>query len=328
MTNSSSNRPSEFALIAELFAPLAEAPGALNLLDDAALVAPPAGHELVITTDALVEGVHFLAGDPPLLVAKKALRVNLSDLAAKGAEAVGYLLALSLPSGTDMDWLKDFAGGLKQDQREFAISLYGGDTTATPGPLTIAITAFGFVPKGRMIRRGGAKPDDLVFVSGTIGDGGAGLALLREPKDVSHAVRDFLIHRYREPRPRLALGQALRGIATAALDVSDGLLADLGHIADTSNVRIEIDAHRLPLSAALQAVWGGSDEARARAATAGDDYEIAFAVPPRLAEDAVKAARNSTAITEIGRVVKGKGVALLDDTGREIAVPLTGYVHF
>lgn len=323
-----SNRPSEFALIAELFAPLAEAPGALKLTDDAALIAPPAGHELVITTDALVEGVHFLADDPPLLVAKKALRVNLSDLAAKGAEAAGYLLALSLPSSTDMEWLKHFAEGLKQDQREFAISLYGGDTTATPGPLTIAITAFGFVPKGKMIRRSGAKPDDLVFVSGTIGDGGAGLGLLREHKDVSHAVRDFLIHRYREPRPRLALGHALRGIANAALDVSDGLLADLGHIAETSNVRIEIDAHRLPLSAALQAVWGTSNEARARAATAGDDYEIAFTVPPRFAEDAVKAARNSTAITEIGRVVAGQGVALLDDHGREIPVPVGGYTHF
>jgi len=323
-----SNRPSEFQLIAELFAPLAEAPGALKLTDDAALIAPPAGHELVITTDALVEGVHFLADDPPLLIAKKALRVNLSDLAAKGAEAAGYLLALSLPAGIDMSWLKQFAEGLKQDQREFGISLYGGDTTSTPGPLTIAITAFGFVPKGKMIRRANAKPDDLVFVSGTIGDGGAGLALSREQHDVSHAVRDFLVHRYREPRPRLALGLALRGIANAALDVSDGLLADLGHIAETSGVRIEIDAHRLPLSAALQAVWGTTNEARVRAATSGDDYEIAFTVAPRFTADAVKAARNSTAITEIGRVRAGQGVALLDDQGREIPVPAKGFTHF
>ncbi|HVZ70464.1 MAG TPA: thiamine-phosphate kinase [Rhizomicrobium sp.] len=328
MTNSNSDRPSEFELIAELFAPLAEAPGALKLTDDAALVSPPAGHELVITTDALVEGVHFLAEDPALQIARKALRVNLSDLAAKGAEAAGYLLALSLPSGVTMDWLRQFAEGLKQDQREFAVSLYGGDTTATPGPLTIAITAFGFVPKGKMIRRSGARPDDLVFVSGTVGDGGAGLALLREHREVSHAVRDFLIDRYREPRPRLALGQALRGIAHAALDVSDGLLADLGHIAETSNVRIEVDAHRLPLSAALQAVWGASDEARARAATAGDDYEIAFTVAPRFADDAVKAARYSTAITEIGRVTAGQGVVLLDGQGREIPVPAGGYTHF
>ncbi len=328
MTNSSSDRPSEFALIAELFAPLADAPGAFGLLDDAAIVAPPAGHELVITTDALVAGVHFLRDDPPALIAKKALRVNLSDLAAKGADAAGYLLALSLPSNLDKEWLAAFAYGLKQDQREFGISLYGGDTTSTPGPLTVAITAFGFVPKGKMIRRAGAKPDDLVFVSGTIGDGSAGLTLLREPQQVSHAVRDFLVHRYHEPRPRLALGLALRDVASAALDISDGLLADLGHIAAVSGVRIEIDAHRLPLSAALQAVWGDGLEARIRAATAGDDYEIAFAVAPRHVEDAIKAARDSTAVTQIGRVVAGQGVALLDDEGRELAVTRKGYVHF
>jgi thiamine-monophosphate kinase len=328
MTNSSSDRPSEFALIAELFAPLAQAPGAFGLKDDAAVIAPPAGHELVITTDALVEGVHFLADDPPLFVAKKALRANLSDLAAKGAEGSGYLLTLALPSGVGMKWLAAFAEGLKQDQREFNVSLYGGDTTSTPGPLTIAITAFGFVPKGKMIRRAGAKPGDLVFVSGTIGDAGAGLALLRAPQEISHAVTDFLVHRYREPRPRMWLGQALRGIAHAALDVSDGLLADLGHIAEVSGVRIEVQAHRLPLSAALQAVWGSDDEARAKAATAGDDYEIAFTVAPRLADDAIKAARDAAAITEIGRVVAGQGVALLDAAGREIAVDRKGYTHF
>jgi thiamine-monophosphate kinase len=328
MTNSSSDRPSEFALIAELFAPLAQAPGAFGLKDDAAVIAPPAGHELVITTDALVEGVHFLADDPPLFVAKKALRANLSDLAAKGAEGSGYLLTLALPSGVGMKWLAAFAEGLKQDQREFNVSLYGGDTTSTPGPLTIAITAFGFVPKGKMIRRAGAKPGDLVFVSGTIGDAGAGLALLRAPQEISHAVTDFLVHRYREPRPRMWLGQALRGIAHAALDVSDGLLADLGHIAEVSGVRIEVQAHRLPLSAALQAVWGSDDQARAKAATAGDDYEIAFTVAPRLADDAIKAARDAAAITEIGRVVAGQGVALLDAAGREIAVDCKGYTHF
>jgi len=328
MTNSNSDRPSEFALIAQLFAPLAEAPGAFGLTDDAAVVAPPAGHELVITTDALVEGVHFLADDPPQFIAKKALRVNLSDLAAKGAEAAGYLVALSLPPGLDMEWLTAFAEGLKQDQREFNISLYGGDTTSTSGPLTIAITAFGFVPKGKMIRRKGARPDDLVFVSGTIGDAGAGLALLREPQEISHAVRDFLVHRYHEPRPRLCLGRALRGVAHAALDISDGLLADLGHIADVSGVRIEVEAHRLPLSAAFQTVWGSDTAARVKAASAGDDYEIAFTVAPRFADDAIKAARDAAAITEIGRVVAGQGVCLLDDAGREIVMDRKGYTHF
>lgn len=328
MTNFRSERPSEFQLIAELFAPLASAPGAFGLTDDAALAAAPAGHEMVLTADALIEGVHFLSSDPPDLIAKKALRVNVSDLAAKGADPCGYLLVLALPAGLGMDWLEPFAEGLRQDQREFGISLYGGDTTATPGPLTIAITAFGFVPKGKMIRRKGARPGDLVFVSGTLGDAGAGLALLREESAVPHTVRDFLVHRYREPRPRVSLGQALRGVAHAALDVSDGLLADLGHIAEVSQVRIEVDAHRLPLSAALQAVWGSSDETRIRAATAGDDYEIAFTVPSSLAEDVVKAVRGSAAVSLIGRVVTGSGVALLGDGGREMAVGPKGYVHF
>ncbi len=322
-------RLGEFQLIAELFAPLAHMPGALGLADDAAVIAPPPRHEVVITTDALVAGVHFLKDDPPAFVAKKALRVNLSDLAAKGAEAAGYLVALSLPPSIDMDWLTAFADGLKQDQREFGVSLYGGDTTSTPGLLTIAITAFGFVPKGKMIRRVGAKPDDLVFVSGTIGDSGAGLALLKDKKqDVSHAVRDFLEHRYREPRPRLALGRSLRDVASAALDVSDGLLADLGHIAEVCDVRIEIDAHRLPLSGAIQALWGGGLDTRIRAATAGDDYELAFAVSPPLVDAAIKAARNTTAITEIGRVMAGKGIRLLDDAGKEITVAHKGYAHF
>jgi thiamine-monophosphate kinase len=273
--------------------------------------------------------VHFLADDPAPFIAKKALRVNLSDLAAKGAEAAGYLLALSLPPGIGMEWLTAFAEGLKQDQREFDITLYGGDTTSTPGPLTIAVTAFGFIPKGKMIRRSGARPGDLVFVSGTVGDAGAGLELLRrQPQEISHAVKDFLVHRYREPRPRMGLGRALRGVAHSALDVSDGLLADLGHIAEVSGVRIEVQAHRLPLSAALQAVWGSDSAARAKAATAGDDYEIAFTVAPRFADGAIKVAWDAAAITEIGRVVAGQGVVLLDEAGREIRVDRLGYTHF
>ncbi|HTO41439.1 MAG TPA: thiamine-phosphate kinase [Rhizomicrobium sp.] len=328
MTNSSSERPSEFALIAQLFAPLANAPGAFGLLDDAAVIGARAGHELVVTTDMVVEGVHFLRHDPPELIAKKALRVNLSDLAAKGAEPYGYLLALSLPSRLSMDWLVAFAEGLRQDQREFGITLLGGDTTATPGPLSIAITAFGYVPSGQMIRRGGAQAGDLVFVSGTVGDAGAGLAVLRKPQDVPHAVRDFLVHRYHEPRPRVALGVALRGVASAGLDVSDGLLADLGHLADVSGVGIEIDAHRLPLSAALQGLWGDDLQTRIRAATAGDDYEIAFTVAPGRVGEMVTAVRDSAVITQVGRVTDSRSVVLLDDNGCAISALKGGYTHF
>jgi thiamine-monophosphate kinase len=321
MTSPSSKRPGEFALIARLFAPLAASPGAFGLTDDAATIAVPRGHELVVTTDALVEGVHFLRNDPPETIAQKALRVNLSDLAAKGAQPIGYLLALSLPKRIRLDWLKMFARGLARDQREFGISLIGGDTTATPGPLTIAITALGIVPKGQMIRRKGARPGDLVFVSGTIGDAGAGLALLRRKSKIPRA----LIARYRTPAPRLALGLALRGIASAALDVSDGLLADLGHIAEVSRVRISVEADRLPLSRELRQLGGDP----IRAATAGDDYEIAFTAPVRKSAAVAKAAADAgVQVTAIGRVGKGEGFALLDGAGREIAVPRKGFTHF
>ncbi|HSZ74537.1 MAG TPA: thiamine-phosphate kinase [Rhizomicrobium sp.] len=323
--NSSSERPGEFALIAELFAPLARnASSAFGLTDDAAIIAPPAGHELVITADTLVEGVHFLPGDPAASIAKKALRVNLSDLAAKGADAIGYLLALSLPRSKDMDWLRAFASGLAEDQNTFGVALYGGDTTSTPGPLTISVTAFGFVPHGTMIRRAGAKPGDLVFVSGTIGDAGGGLDVLRNgTKD-----NDYLADRYREPQPRLKLGYVLREWVNASIDVSDGLLADLGHIAEMSNVRIEVEASRIPLSPQLRALWG--EDCVVRAATCGDDYEIALAVPYHshgLVKELARG-RAKTPITEIGRVTAGQGVVLIDEKAREIPVSRRGFTHF
>jgi thiamine-monophosphate kinase len=318
MTNSSSDKPSEFALIAKLFAPLS-APGALGLTDDAALIAPRAGHELVITTDALVEGVHFREHDPPDAIAKKALRANLSDLAAKGAGPIGYLLAISIPKRIDKAWLESFARGLGEDQSQFGVALYGGDTTSTPGPLAFAITAFGDVPAGTMLRRSGAKPGDLVFVSGTIGDAGAGL---------KSAQPGYLADRYLLPEPRMALGLALRGIASATLDVSDGLLADLGHIAQTSGVQISIEASSVPRSQALKAFAGDSIEAIVSAATAGDDYEIAFAAPASKRAAVFEAAKLSrTAVTQIGRVEQGAGVVLRDGQS-VVAVPRAGYVHF
>jgi thiamine-monophosphate kinase len=321
MTSSSSRRPGEFALIAELFAPLATAPGAFGLTDDAATIAVPRGQELVVTADAIVEGVHFLRGDPADKVAQKALRVNLSDLAAKGAKPLGYLLVLSLPKHVRRDWLLAFAKGLAKDQRTFGIALLGGDTTATPGPLSIAITALGSVPKGTMIRREGARPGDLVFVSGTIGDAGAGLAVLKRNAKTPGA----LIARYRTPTPRLFLGLVLRHLASAAIDVSDGLLADLGHIADVSKVRIAVRAGSIPLSPALRA-FGGDP---VQAATAGDDFEIAFTVPPRKRAAVIQAAWVAgVEVSEIGSVGRGEGVALLDEAGREIRLSRKGYTHF
>ena len=322
------SRPPEFALIAQVFAPLATAPGALGLMDDAALLPARAGCDHVVTTDALVEGVHFFADDPPVSIAKKALRTNLSDLAAKGAEPEGYLLALSLPARIDLEWIEAFGRGLGEDQRTFAVPLLGGDTTSTGGPLTLAITAIGLVPLGTMIRRAGAKPGDGVYVSGTIGDAGGVLALLKgESAQFAGSGRTHLIERYRVPTPRLTLGKALRGVASAALDVSDGLIADLAHIADVSKVRIALKAERVPRSPALHALWGDSTEAILRAATSGDDYELAFTAGSE-AEVAQASKRTGVPITRIGRVEDGSGVVLLDQNGQEIPVSRAGYTHF
>ena len=231
---------SEFALIAKHFAPLARDPAALLLSDDACVLRPEPGREMIVTCDALVAGVHFLATDPPDLIAAKALAVNLSDLAAKGAEPRGYLMALALPHTTEDAWLARFARGLSEAQDRYSTSLLGGDTTATPGPLTIAITALGTAPVGSMIRRRGARAGDGIYVSGTIGDAGAGLRILQGTGEGDA----YLVGRYRNPTPRLSLGLALRGVATASLDVSDGLIADLGHISDVSSVRLVVEANR------------------------------------------------------------------------------------
>jgi thiamine-monophosphate kinase len=313
------DRLSEFGLIAKYFVPLATHQGALSLSDDAAVLQEEAERDLIVTADALTAGVHFLPDDPPDLIASKALRVNLSDLAAKGAEPAGYLLALALPHSIDDAWLTEFARGLAGDQKEFGISLLGGDTTATPGPLTIAITALGHVPRSAMIRRSGAKPGDSVFVSGTVGDAGAGLAI-RQGRRCEGADAAFLVARYRQPTPRLNLGLALRGVASASLDVSDGLIADLGHIAETSGVRIVVEANAIPRSPALCRF----DPDVVRAATAGDDYEIAFTASRPMPSN-LPANPN---VTRIGHVEPGQGVVLIDGHGREIAVDKAGFAHF
>jgi thiamine-monophosphate kinase len=316
---------SEFDLIARHFAPLAGA-GAFGLKDDAAAIAARPGHDLIVTTDTLVAGVDFFVDDAADAVAKKALRVNLSDLAAKGAEPFAYLLSLSLPC-PDEAWIEAFARGLRDDQERFEIGLLGGDTGK--GPLCVSITAFGYVPHEAMIRRSGARPGDDVFVSGTIGDSGGGLALLQGQEGVtlSAAHRDYLLQRYRLPDPPVRFGPQLRSLASAAIDVSDGLIADLGHVADASGVRIVLEGPLVPRSEALEALWPGDV---ARAATAGDDYQIAFTAPPARVTQIHDGARDAGGIqvSRIGRVEKGRGMALLDAQGREIAVPKPGFTHF
>ncbi|MSP95489.1 MAG: thiamine-phosphate kinase [Alphaproteobacteria bacterium] len=327
MTSSGSNRLGEFEAIAKLFAPLAaKEPGALSLTDDAAILDLPFDEDLVVTVDALIEGVHFLRDDPPATIAKKSLRVNLSDLAAKGATPRAYLLSLSLASWVGDDWLTQFARGLGEDQEQYGIALIGGDTTATPGPLTISITALGSIAKGMMIRRSGAVAGDCVFVTGTIGDAGAGLAVLKGGGGtLDKNERAALIARYRIPQPRSALGPRLLYIASAAIDVSDGLIADLAHIAETSGVRIVVEAARVPLSDPFREMFGGDDEAIIRAATAGDDYEIAFTAA---ASARARIEGLGFPITEIGRVEKGEGVVLLSRDGKALKLSKPGFTHF
>ena len=306
----------EFGIIARHFAPLATAPGAFGLKDDAAAIPARPGFDLVVTTDQIAAGTDFFAEDPAGTVAQKALRVNLSDLAAKGARPEYYLLNLALPRPARDAWLAEFARGLGEDQRQFGISLLGGDTSATEGPLSISVTAMGFVPEGRMVKRSGAKAGDAVYVTGTIGDSGGGLALLKgEGKDLSETDRAYLVDRYRVPQPPVAFGYGLGDIAHAGVDVSDGLIADLGHLALASGVGIVVEGERVPLSPALKALWGAG--ALARAVAAGDDYQTAFAARPGL----------KGPFTCIGQVRAGEGVSFRVND-EEVVVPQPGYRHF
>jgi thiamine-monophosphate kinase len=315
----------EFEFIARRLRPLATAEGALGLTDDAALLDPRPGHQLVLAKDAMVAGVHFLPDDPPAEIARKLLRVNLSDLAAMGAAPLGYLLALARPSAIADAWLGEFCSGLAADNAEFEIALLGGDTVATPGPLTLSLTALGEVPKGAALLRGGARPGDDLWVSGTLGDAALGLQTLQGKLEVTGEARARLIERYRLPRPRLALGQALRNIATAAIDISDGLLADLGHILEVSGVGAGLDADALPLSPAAQDLPGARDAAL----SGGDDYELLFTAPPeRRADLEALARRLDLPLTRIGEVRAGSDLEVVDARGQRLEPRSKGWQHF
>jgi thiamine-monophosphate kinase len=269
----------EFGRIARYLAPLAADPGAIGLVDDAAEL----GHGLIATADAIVEGVHFLPSDPPELIARKLLRVNLSDLAAKGATPLHYLLTMALPARCDDRWVERFAAGLAEDQQLFGIVLMGGDSVSTPGPVTLSVTAIGRAAPGGMVRRGGARAGDELWVSGTIGDGALGLLAatgqLMEPDG-------YLAGRYRLPEPRVALGPALAGLVHAMMDVSDGLVGDLEHMATASGAAATVDAIAVPLSDATAAAVASDPSLFATVLTGGDDYELLFAAPAAAAPSA------------------------------------------
>lgn len=318
------DQPGEFALIARHFKPLA-GEGAFDLADDAALLHAGPDDGIVVTTDMLVAGVHFRAGDPPEAIAAKALRVNLSDLAGKGAEPFAYLLALGLGDGWTEDWVARFAAGLAADQGRYGVSLIGGDTSGAGGRTVIAITAFGRLPAGSMVHRSGARPGDVLVVTGTIGD--AALALRAE---AAGTVPEHLRRRYLYPEPRVAIATAIRAHAHAALDVSDGLVADLGHICDASGVGAEIEAALVPLSVAARRLVDTDPEALGTALTGGDDYEVLAAVPPP-AVDRYRAdcAAAGVETTTVGRIIAGEGPpVVLGRNGRPMSFPRGGWDHF
>lgn len=327
------NPSGEDSLIARYFKPLATDPGAFALVDDAAVLSS-SGDDIVVTTDAVVEGVHYLAGDPPGTIARKALRVNLSDLAAKGAVPAGFVLTLALRSKED-SWLRPFADALGEDAKTFACPLLGGDTVSTPGPQMISITAFGRVPKGRMVGRTGARPGDLIMVTGTIGDAALGLDMLTGGPAAAAlasdpAAREALVSRYRVPQPRNLLAQAVRDHASAAMDVSDGLAGDLTKLCAASGVSAIVEVPNVPLSAAAAGLIVRNAVCVETLLAGGDDYEVLCTVPPAHSDALIAAGRMAgLAVTAIGTVVAGQErPRFLDGQGRELALERLSYSHF
>lgn len=329
-------RSAEDRLIARFFRPIARHPGALGLIDDAALLTPPAGAELVLTTDTIVGGVHFFPDDPPATVARKALRVNLSDLAAKGARPAGFLLSLALPKATGEDgWLKAFARGLGADARAYSCPLLGGDSVRTPGPVTVTVAAFGTLPRGTMVPRTGARPGDRIIVTGTIGDGALGLLLRRdsgaaERWRLDRAQERHLAQRYLLPQPRNALAEALRRNARAAMDVSDGLAGDLNKLCAASGVSAQIEIARVPLSRAARQAVAIEPAMIETVLSGGDDYEIVATVAsPKLASLRRAAAAARIPLAEIGTIIKGAGVATFHEReGRPLVFKSPSFSHF
>ncbi len=328
-----SKESEEDRLIARYFRPLATDPGAFGLQDDAAILTPPPGCDLVLTTDGVIAGVHFFPGDPPDHIGRKALRMNLSDLAAKGARPAGFLMSIALPGTIEESWLSAFTAGVADDAQHYACPLLGGDTDRTPGPLSVSIAAFGTVPHGKMVRRSTAHAGDCVVVSGTIGDAALGMRLRGGAPDAERwrlepRLRAHLEQRYLLPQPRNALAQAVLEYASAAMDVSDGLAGDLAKLCRASAVATNIDATRVPLSDAAHAAVAADPGLIEIALTGGDDYEILLTIAPeKLTAFSRAAKRAGVAVSEIGRLVEGEGVRFVRD-GKTLSFARPSYSHF
>jgi len=324
----------EDRLIERYFRPLARDPAALGLSDDAATIKPPAGCDLVLTTDGVIEGVHFFADDPAEAIARKALRANLSDLAAKGAEPIGFLMSLALSAKADEKWLAGFAKGLGGDAETYRCPLLGGDTDRTPGLISVSISAFGALPHGTMVKRAGARAGDLIVVTGSIGDAALGLALRRDPAlagrmRLNEKERAHLAGRYLLPEPRIALAEALREHAHAAIDISDGLAGDLTKLAAASHLSMRVESERLPLSTAAQKMIAADPALLETVLGGGDDYEILAAVPST-ALPALQGAAKSAGISlsEIGKVGEGEGAEIIGPGGGAIELLCPSFSHF
>jgi len=323
---------SETELIQNYLAPLAEGmPGAFGLTDDAAVLRPASGCDLVFSSDPIIAGVHYFPDDRPVDIAWKALACNVSDMAAKGAAPLAYLLTLALPEAPERAWIEDFAEGLRAAQVAFGCKLIGGDTDRTPGPLSIGITIIGSVPSGAFVRRHGAKAGDHVFITGSIGDAALGLALRREPslfKDrLPSSDREFLLNRYLRPRPRLALADTIRAHARAALDISDGLMKDLTRLAGPSlGIALKFDA--IPLSPPVRAALAADPNVRDAVLAGGDDYELLVAVPPEKVEKFFADAEKTGIDVHDAGVLEAKVLTVaLDASGIPIEI-CPGYDHF
>jgi thiamine-monophosphate kinase len=324
----------EDRFIARYFRPLARNPGAFGLIDDAAILTPPAGHDVVLTADAIVGDVHFFRDDPGDAVARKALRVNLSDLAAKGAEPAGFLLSLALPEATGETWIAAFAQGLGDDAERYGCPLLGGDSVRTGGPAMISIAAFGLVPHGAMVARSGARAGDVVMVSGTIGDAALGLLLRRQPERTpawayDPAMRAHLAARYLVPEPRNAIAAALRTHASAAMDVSDGLVGDLAKLCRASSLAADIAAPHVPLSGAARQALAADPGLMETMLTGGDDYEVLCTVAPeRVASFQAAAAAAQVTVAALGTMRDGQGAHFRDADDKPMRFAKGAYSHF
>ncbi len=315
----------EFDIIEKFFAPLSGREG-LALKDDVALLKPPSGQDQIVSKDLLVADVHFRAQDAANLIAQKALAVNVSDIVAKGGTPVLYWLGLALsPENASPAWLQSFSDGLKEAQQRFGCRLAGGDTTKSPQGTVISVTVLGYVPTGQIILRSGAAVGDDLYVTGTLGNAALGLRCLQQ----NIPGFDFLKAAYHIPAPPVKVGQDLAGLASAAADVSDGLIADCGHIAERSGVKIQIWQASLPKSQEAEALLASDPSLTDKVWSAGDDYQIAFTASSRIRSEISEiGAHNSTRIQRIGEVLKGKGVELLDHKGEIVQVSTGGYTHF